>query len=68
MKGTFRCSHLINMADYNKLKDIHVIKISMSPTPLFDGEFEGEYILCEGVKDKYIVALPERLFLDVKAN
>jgi CRISPR type I-D-associated protein Csc1 len=68
MKGTFRCSHLINIADYNKLKDIHVIKISMSPTPLFDGEFEGEYILCEGVKDKYIVALPERLFLDVKAN
>jgi CRISPR type I-D-associated protein Csc1 len=68
MRGRFRCSHPINMADYSELKDINVIKISMSPTPLFEGEFEGEYALCERMEDKYIIALPERLFLDVKTD
>lgn len=68
MKGIFRSSHLINMADYSELKDINVIKISMSPTPLFEGEFEGEYAICKGTRDEYTVALPERLLLNVKTD
>jgi CRISPR type I-D-associated protein Csc1 len=66
--GVFRGSHLINIVDYSELKDINVIKIPMSPTPLFYGEFEGAYVLCKGMRNEYTIALPERLLPDVKTD
>jgi CRISPR type I-D-associated protein Csc1 len=66
--GIFRSSHLINIVDYSELKDVNVIKISTSPTPLFYGEFEGEYALCKGMRNEYTIALPERLLSGVKTN